>query len=152
MSALAAGQFDYMCDQVANGVVDMARGSVRALAVAGDVASAALPGVPTAARAGLPAFNVSAWNAMFAPKGTPQAVLDKLAAALDKALTDPTTRKRLSDLGCDIPEPSRRGRRALSTHVESEIHRWAEAINAASPRSPAGAGKAALGNTATSVP
>ena len=62
---------------------------------------------------------------MFAPKGTPKAVTDKLSAALDKALDDEPTRKRLLELGSDIPGKDRRGPAALATLVKSEIERWA---------------------------
>ena len=68
-----------------------------------------LPNVPTSKEAGLPEFQASAWNALFAPKGTPKPIIDKLSAALDKALDDEATRKRLLDLGSDIPGKDRRG-------------------------------------------
>ena len=80
-----------------------------------------LPNVPTTKEAGLPEFQASAWNALFAPKGTPKPIIDKLSAALDKALDDEATRKRLLDLGSDIPgrigaagRPWRRWSRARS--------------------------------------
>ena len=69
--------------------------------------------MPTTKEAGLPEFQASAWNALFAPKGTPKPVLDKLSAALDKALDDEATRKRLLDLGSDIPGKDRRGQDAF---------------------------------------
>ena len=67
----------------------------------------------------MPEFQASAWNALFAPKGTPKAVVDKLSAALGKALDDETTRKRLLELGSDIPGKDRRGGPALTTLVKS---------------------------------
>jgi tripartite-type tricarboxylate transporter receptor subunit TctC len=77
---------------------------------------------------------VSAWYALFAPKGTAQPVLDTLTAALDKALDDDTVRKRLSDLGCEIPDKSRRGQAALARLVKSEVVRWSTIIKAANVR------------------
>ena len=74
---------------------------------------------------------VSAWNALFAPKGTPQAVIDKLSAALGKALDDETTRKRLLDLGSDIPAGERRTPQALRALVKSEVARWTPILKAA---------------------
>ncbi len=69
----------------------------------------ALPDVPTSAEAGLPNFQAAPFYAMFAPKGTPQDVLDKLADALDKGLDEETVRKRLIDLGAEIAEKKDRG-------------------------------------------
>jgi tripartite-type tricarboxylate transporter receptor subunit TctC len=85
-----------------------------------------------AVEAGLPAFQASAWNALFAPKGTPKTILDKLTATLDKALDDETVRKRLLDLGLDIPARSKRGQQQLAIPVKSEIARWTPIIKAAS--------------------
>ena len=67
---------------------------------------------------------------MFAPKGTPKPVIDKLSAALDKALDDEATRKRLLDLGSDIPGKDRRGPDAFEKLVASEIDRWGPVIKA----------------------
>ena len=81
----------------------------------------------------MPDFQASAWNALFAPKGTPKPILDKLADALDKALDDEATRKRLLELGSDIPGKDRRGQAALSSLVKSEIAKWTPIIKAAGP-------------------
>ncbi len=125
MNALLGGQVDYMCDQVVNLVSQVEGGVVRAYAVATPKRNPVLPRVPTTREAGLPEFQVSAWNALFAPAGTPQPVLDKLTDALDQALDDPLTRRRLLDLGSDVPEGQRRGQKALADLVKSEIARWA---------------------------
>ena len=74
-----------------------------------------------------------AWNALFAPKGTPQPILDKLTDALDKALSDDGVRKRLLDLGSDPPDKDRRGQQALAALVKSEIARWTPVIKSAGP-------------------
>jgi putative tricarboxylic transport membrane protein len=68
---------------------------------------------------------------MFAPKGVPQPILDMLTDALDKALDDEHVRKRLSDLGGDIPGKERRGQQPLAALVKSEIARWTPIIKAA---------------------
>ena len=68
---------------------------------------------------------------MFAPRGTPQPILDRLTEALDKALDDAGTRNRLLPLGSEIPDRSRRGQDALRTLVRSEIARWTPIIKAA---------------------
>ena len=90
-----------------------------------------MPSVPTTVEAGLPEFQVSAWNGFFAPKGTPKPVIDRLADALDKALDDETTRKRMLVLGCDIPDKSKRGPAPFLALVKSEIERWSPIIKAA---------------------
>jgi tripartite-type tricarboxylate transporter receptor subunit TctC len=84
-----------MCDQIVNAVPQIKGGTIKAYAIATPKRNPALPDVPTTTEAGLPEFQVSAWNALFAPKGTPKPIIDKLNAALGKALDDPKTRSRL---------------------------------------------------------
>jgi len=131
MNALVGGQVDYMCDQIVNAVPQVNAGTIKAYAIGTPQRNPALPNVPTSAQAGLPAFQASAWNALFAPKGTPQPIVDKLSGALDKALSDETTRKRLLELGSDIPEGPRRGQQPLAALVKSEIEKWTPVIKAA---------------------
>jgi tripartite-type tricarboxylate transporter receptor subunit TctC len=133
MNALVSGQVDYMCDQIVNVVPQINGGTIKGYAIGTAERNPALPNVPTAKEAGLPGFEASAWNALFAPKGTPKAILDKLSDALSKALDDDTTRKRLLDLGSVIPEKSGRGPQALAALVKSEIARWTPIIKAAGP-------------------
>jgi tripartite-type tricarboxylate transporter receptor subunit TctC len=133
MNALVGGQVDYMCDQIVNAVPQILGGTIKAFAIGTAERNPALPNVPTTKEAGLPEFEVSAWNAIFAPKGTPKPILDKLADALDKALDDDTVRKRLLELGSDIPDKPRRGPGALASLVKSEIDRWTPIIKAAGP-------------------
>jgi tripartite-type tricarboxylate transporter receptor subunit TctC len=124
MNALVAGQVDYMCDQIVNAVPQILGGTIKAYAIATPERNPSLTNVPTTAEAGLPDYQVSAWNALFAPKGTPQAIVDKLNAALGKALDDEATRKRLLELGSDIPVGERRTPGALRALVKSEVARW----------------------------
>src|SRR5476651_682550 len=84
MNALVAGRVDYMCDQVVSAVPQIQAGTIKAYAVGTAKRNPALPDVPTASEAGLPEFQASAWNALFTPKGTPQAIVAKLNAALGK--------------------------------------------------------------------
>src|SRR5947208_2654981 len=83
--ASSAGQVDYMCDQIVNVVQQVEAGQIKAYAIGTPTRNAALPKVPTSKEAGLPQFEAQAWNALFAPKGTPKPIVDKLSAALDKA-------------------------------------------------------------------
>jgi tripartite-type tricarboxylate transporter receptor subunit TctC len=131
MNALVGGQVDYMCDQIINAVPQIKAGNIRAYAIAAAARDPSLPDVPTTKEAGLPEFQASAWNALFAPKGTPKPILDKLTAALDKALDDEGVRKRLLDLGSDIPGADRRGQVALGALVTSEVDKWGKVIREA---------------------
>jgi len=131
MNALVGGQVDYMCDQIVNAVPQVKGGTIKAYAIATPERNPELPDVPTTKEAGLPDFEASAWNALFAPKGTPKAVVDKLTAALDKALDDEGVRKRLLDLGSDIPGKDRRGSAALEKLVKSETDKWGKVIKEA---------------------
>jgi tripartite-type tricarboxylate transporter receptor subunit TctC len=128
MNALVGGQVDYMCDQIVNVVPQVKGGTIKGYAIGTPERNPALPDVPTAKEAGLPGFQASAWNALFAPKGTPKPITDKLTAALDKALDDEVTRKRLLELGSDIPDGPRRGQLALGDLVKNEIDKWTPVI------------------------
>jgi len=133
LTALISGQVDYMCDQIVNVVQQVQAGQIKGYAVGTPERNPALPNVPTSKEAGLPAFQAQAWNALFAPKGTPQPILDKLTDALDKALDDEQTRKRLLELGSVLPGKAERGQQALASLVKSEIARWTPIIKAAGP-------------------
>jgi putative tricarboxylic transport membrane protein len=133
LTALISGQVDYMCDQIVNVVQQVESGQIKAYAIGTPERSPALPNVPTSKEAGLPEFQAQAWNALFAPKGTPQPVLDRLSDALDKALDDEQTRKRLLELGSVLPDKAGRGQQALAALVKSEIDRWTPIIKAAGP-------------------
>jgi tripartite-type tricarboxylate transporter receptor subunit TctC len=133
LTALIAGQVDYMCDQIVNIVQQVQSGQIKAYAIGTPERSPALPNVSTTKEAGLPEFQAQAWNALFAPKGTPQPVLDKLSDALDKALDDEQTRKRLLELGSVLPDKAGRSQQALASLVKSEIDRWTPIIKAAGP-------------------
>jgi len=130
MNDLVGGQVDYMCDQILNGIAQVKARTIQAYAIASAQRSPALPDVPTTKEAGLPAFEVSAWNALFAPKGTPRDIVARLEAALAHAFDDPPTRQRLLDLGCSIPAGSGRGPDWLRQYVPQEIERWTPLLKA----------------------
>jgi tripartite-type tricarboxylate transporter receptor subunit TctC len=131
LNDLVSGQVDYMCDQIVNLVPQIQAGTIRAYAVALPQRSPALPDVPTTKEGGLPEFQVSAWNAIFAPKGTPPEVLAKLSGALLKALDDEGTRKRLLELGADLSDKAARTPEGLRKLVESEVARWNKVLKSA---------------------
>jgi tripartite-type tricarboxylate transporter receptor subunit TctC len=131
LNDLVAGQVDFGCDQIVNLVPQIQAGTIKAMAIATPERSPSLPDVPTTKEAGLPEYEVSAWNAIFAPKGTPKAITTKLSDALDKALSDENTRKRILELGGVIPDKAGRGPEALQKLVESEVARWSPVLKAA---------------------
>jgi len=135
ITALIAGQVDYMCNVAPDVVQPLRSGLFKAYAIGTSRRSAVLADVPTSDEAGLPQFQASAWNALFAPRETPKPVLDKLSDALDKALDDKNTQKRLLDLGSEIPDKARRGQQPLAVLVKDEIARWTPIIKAAAVKS-----------------
>ena len=131
LTGLMSRQVDYMCDQIVNVVQQVQAGQIRAYGVGTPERNSTLPHVATSKEAGLPEFQAQAWNALFAPKDTPKPVLDKLTDALDKALDDEQTRKRLLELGSVLPGRPERGQQALAALVKKEIERWSPIIKAA---------------------
>ena len=131
LNDLVAGQVDYGCDQIVNLVPQISGGTITALAIAIPERSPALPNVPTTKEAGLPDYQVSAWNAVFAPKDLPADITAKIVGALDKALDDENTRKRLLELGSVIPDKQGRSPAALQKLVVSEVERWTPVLKAA---------------------
>jgi tripartite-type tricarboxylate transporter receptor subunit TctC len=131
LNDLVAGVVDYMCDQIVNLVEQINAGTIKAYAIATSERSPALPNVPTTKEAGLPDYEVSAWNALFAPKDTPKPIVAQLNGALIKALDDPNTKKRLLDLGAVLPQGNERTPEYLGEFVKKEIARWTPVLKAA---------------------
>ena len=136
-AALLGGQVDYMCLAI-EVRPHVQAGTIKAYAIAATERHPALPNVPTTKEAGLPEFKALPWFALFTPKGVPRPILDRLSDALDrlsdaldKALDDDNVRKRLVDIGGDIPGKAKRGQQALAALVKSEIARWTPIIKAA---------------------
>jgi tripartite-type tricarboxylate transporter receptor subunit TctC len=131
LNDLISGQVDYVCDQVVNLVEQIRAGNIKAYAIATLERSPSLPDVPTTKEAGLPDYQVSAWNAIFAPKGTPKAVVDRLSAALITAQEDAGTRKRMLDLGGVLPQGEERTPAYLGEFVKKEVARWTPVLQGA---------------------
>ena len=134
MNAILAGNIDYDCDPVLGPLPHVRAGNVKALAIAAKKRSPLLPDVPTSYEQGFPQFDCAPFYAIFAPKGTPKAVVDKLAAALSKGLDEPAVQKRLGDLGAQIAEPDQRGPQALASLVHTEIARLTPILKAAAAK------------------
>jgi tripartite-type tricarboxylate transporter receptor subunit TctC len=139
LNDMVGAQVDYMCDQIVNLVEQVKGDAIKAYAIATAERSPALPDVPTTTEAGLPEYQVSAWNALFAPKGTPKDIVTKLNQALVKALDDPATRKRLLDLGSVLPQGNERSPEALAELVKKEVARWTPILKSAGAANTVGA-------------
>ena len=131
MNALLGGQVDLLCDQTTQTVPLIKDGRIKVYGVTTLQRLSALPNVPTLNEQGLKGFEVKVWHGMYAPKGTPAPVLEKLTAALRVAMQDPMVKQRLADLSSDIPTPDKISAVGLKTHLESEISKWGPVIRKA---------------------
>jgi tripartite-type tricarboxylate transporter receptor subunit TctC len=131
---LVAGQIDVMLDTPAVSGSLVNAGSIKGYAVTAKNRVAAVPNLPTTDEAGLPGFYFSFWHAVWAPRGTPKAVVARLNEAVVAALADPAVRKRLSDLSQDIFPPDQLTPEALLAYHKAEIDKWWPVIKAAGIR------------------
>ena len=133
MTDLLGGQVDLMCDQTTNTTQQIEGGKVKAFGVTTPkrLTTPALAKLPTLDESGLKGFNVSIWHGMYAPKGTPKAVVDKLNSALRAALKDPEFIKREEALGAVVITDARLGGAEHKRFVEAEINKWGPVIKAA---------------------
>jgi tripartite-type tricarboxylate transporter receptor subunit TctC len=131
MTDLMGGQVDLLCDQTTNTTGQIRSGKVKAYAVTTTKRVATLPDLPTLDEAGLKGFEVAAWHGLYAPKGTPEEVVDRLATALQGALKDPKVVQRFADLGTEPVPQERATPAALDQHLQAEIGKWKPVIAAA---------------------
>jgi tripartite-type tricarboxylate transporter receptor subunit TctC len=127
---LVGGQLDYMVDQSLNVIPQIQAGTIKVYAIAAPERLPSLSNVPTTGEAGVD-FIFRAWNAMVAPKGTPNEIVTILADALSMALDDPAVQKRYAELGSSAPKGADRGPAGLQKLVESEIAQITPVIKAA---------------------
>ena len=131
MNDLLGGKVDFMCDQTTNTTGQIKAGKIKVYAVTTKKRVPSLPDVPTAAEAGLPNFEVAVWHGLYAPKGTPKAIIDRLNAALKVALKDPTLNKRFADLGTEPVADNQATPEALGAHLKAQIDLWGPIIKKA---------------------
>jgi len=131
MNDLLGGQVDFMCDQTTNTTSQIKGGKIKVYGVTTKTRVPSLPDVPTMNEAGLPNFEVAVWHALYAPKGTPKPIIDKLVKALQDALKDPNVKQRFAELGTE-PVPEKRATpEALRAHLKAEVDKWAPVIKKA---------------------
>lgn len=131
MTDLLGGQVDIMCDQTTNTTKQIQGGTIKAYAVTSSERLAVLPDVPTAVEGGLDGFQVGIWHGVYAPKGTPAEVTERLSKSLQVALQDQNVVARFAELGT-VPSPAADATpAALKAKLEGEIARWKPVIEAA---------------------
>lgn len=128
MNDLVAGQIDFMCDQTVTMIPQIKGATVKPLAVMSRARVAQLPELPTVIEGGLGGAEVEAWNALFAPRGTPSAIVDRLFGLIWNAVTAPAIRTRFEDLGAVIPMKDAADPQALRAHVAAETRKWVPII------------------------
>lgn len=131
MNDLLGGQVDLLCDQTTNTSAYIKSDKVKVYGLTTKTRLPQLPGVPTLNEAGLPGFEVAVWHGLYAPKGTPKPVIDKLSSALQYALADSAVKQRFSDLGTEPVAQNRATPEALRSHLKSEVDKWAPIIKKA---------------------
>lgn len=130
MQDLIANQIQVMVDQSSNSLPQVRAGKVKAYAVTAKARSPAAPEIPTAAEAGYP-MEVSIWHGLWAPKGTPPEIIARLNAAAIATLQDPEIRRRLEDLGQDLPTPAEMAPATFAAFHKEEYERWRKILEAA---------------------
>ncbi|WP_300709370.1 tripartite tricarboxylate transporter substrate-binding protein [Limnohabitans sp.] len=131
MNALLGGQVDLLCDQTTQTTQHIKAGTVRMYGVTTKQRIRALPDAPTLSESGLKDFEVLVWHGVYAPKGTPAAVIDKVGSAIRTSLKDPAFATRMADLGAEIVPESKQSPEGLRTWLQSEINKWGPVIRSA---------------------
>lgn len=131
MNDLLGGQVDFMCDQTTNTTSQIKGGKIKAYAVTSKTKVPSLPDLPTVDSSGLPGFEIGSWHGLYAPKGTPAPVVDRLVKALQAALQDPTVKQRFADLGTQPEAQNRATPEALRAHLRREVDKWGPIIKKA---------------------
>jgi tripartite-type tricarboxylate transporter receptor subunit TctC len=131
MNDLLGSQVDFMCDQTTNTTSQIKADKVKVYAVTTKKRVPSLPNVPTADEAGLPGFEVGVWHALYAPKGTPKAVIDRLNRALKVALKDESVKQRFADLGTEPIADALANPEAHKAYLKAEIAKWKPIIEKA---------------------
>jgi tripartite-type tricarboxylate transporter receptor subunit TctC len=131
MIDMMAGRIDTMFSVAANAIPQLKAGTVKAYAVTAKERLPDLPNIPTVDEAGLPGFYTFNWHGLFAPKGTPKEIVTKLNAGLVTALANPTVKKRLEEVGQELPHPEQRTPQAFAQLIKNDIATWVPVVKEA---------------------
>lgn len=131
---LVAGNVAYICDQVTSLMGQVQANAIRPLALLAPTRSPVLPNVPTAAEAGLPGVEMVVWNAVFAPRGTPDAIVSQINAAISRALDDPAVQTRFLQLGAETPTGAARSVAHMRQLHAADVEKWTKVIRDANVR------------------
>ena len=131
MNDILGGQVDFMCDQTTNTTSQIKSGKVKVYGVTTKTRVPSLKDIPTLDEKGLKGFEVAVWHAIYAPKGTPKPVLDRLVSALQAALQDQNVKLRLADLGTEPVPLAKATPEVLRAFLKSEIDKWGPVIKKA---------------------
>ena len=131
MNDLLGGQVDFMIDQTTNTTSHIKAGKIKVYAVTTPQKLPSLPEVPTMHGAGLPNFKMTVWHALYAPKGTPKPIIDRLTNALQEALKNANVKQRYAELGAEPVAQDQAIPEALRRHLKAEIEKWGPIIKKA---------------------
>ncbi len=131
LNDLLAGQVDLTCDQPASTLSHIKAGTLKPIAVATKQRLKSLPNVPTFAESGMPNFQLAVWHGLYAPKGTPKPVIDKLTNALNQALKDPALVTRFEDMSAILATPEEAQPKYLGSFLRKDVERWRTTLKAA---------------------
>ena len=131
MQDLVAGRLDYVAEQISTAVGHVQGGSIRAISQMGLDRSSVVPDIPTADEEGFKGLDCGSWAALVYPKGVPAPIVQRLAAAIDKALDNPALKASYDKIGVSVPAKARRSPEYLAKYTPEEIERWGKAIRGA---------------------
>jgi tripartite-type tricarboxylate transporter receptor subunit TctC len=131
LNDLVGGQIDLSCDIAANSLSQFRAGNIKAYAMMSKTRWSAAPEVPTAAEAGVPGLDVRTWHGFWAPKGTPDNIVQRINDAAQEAMADPAVQKRIADLGMDLPPPELKSPAAFAAFHKAEVEKWFPIVKAA---------------------
>jgi tripartite-type tricarboxylate transporter receptor subunit TctC len=130
MTALLGGQVDFLCDQTTNTTGQIKGGKIKAYAVTSKDKLPSFPALPPVGSE-LPGFEVGVWHILYAPKGTPAAVVTQLQTALQAAIKDPGFVAKMKELGAEIVPVDKQNSAAAKAHLMAETAKWSPIIQAA---------------------
>jgi tripartite-type tricarboxylate transporter receptor subunit TctC len=134
MQDLIGGRIDFMCDALVSTISNIQGGMLRPIIILGDKRSPLLPGVPSAKELGMPQLDVTGWQSLSVPKGTPHRVIEALNKAASEALDSPEVRERLESLGENPTPPDQRSPEYFREFAKKETERWRGPLQASGVR------------------